>query len=1075
MPITMPTYRFPFTSISIGLLIVPLLLFILPFGIVQAQDTFKGTIFLDHSGNGALDGQDYGHPVIRVNLYDDVNGDCLLDSGDNLLDQTTTDLDGNYSLSTLYAPDTIDYEKRLTNEPYDAEENISTGAVSLNDKMISLGERAGQSTLVGLKISSIGINRGVTITNAYLRFRAADNHTNPANLTIKGELTDYAVTFSTTTNDISNRTTTTASTNWVPGNWDNGKFYDSDDISAVIQEIIDQPQWEKDNPMAFIISGTGERSIFAEDSLHTSVVLYLSYVHPNASSHTVYVVNGSDDAEEDAAGANVGDVSTGSSDLELVNDGVDQIIGMRFRDIWIPTGKYVSNAYIEFQAKYTESTLTNLTIRGDSSINPLTFDTDTAYHISSRNTTSSSATWNISTTWNSDSYYQSPDLSAIMNEIRDMEGWQNGTNMGFIISGSGKRTVYSYNSSGTAPKLYYELSDLPKSGNNYLVELSTDDLLPSSTMTLPSGTNIQCLNQGLGASTNVDFGFHGENAVCYGVSNHDMPSILSIMNRASGIDAKIGNDIDYADIEAIALDLGGTSMFAFNGGQLVTLDLSTGQYSDLPNPVGSGDGVSGSTTFNDLDAMSYDPLTGKLWAAERKSGSSAWDLLIQVDPVTGLLVNDAFGTGNDYVLIKDNAEVIPRDIDDFAIDPSNGTLYGVANGGAGYIDILVQIDKNTGIATMIDTIKQSDGSYVGDMEGFGFTNFGLLIGVTGEGSVTMDNTQWVIDLNTAIATKVGTYSYGADYESCDCLASKENRIEGTAYEDANSNGIQDGGESGFENITVYLYIDQNNDGLVDGSDELVDSTLTASDGSYAFVTGSNIDFVLSIDTADLPPSSNIMTTDNHESALFDGNYGGLTDGSNDFGASSAPLPVELERFYGESIHCNTQVYWTSVSEQKFSHYDLEKSMDGSTFSKIKTIRSANSESGQTYQYTDEAAGTINYYRLKMVDLDGSYTYSETLVIKVDCKSIIDQKMLVYPNPIGKHDTKLQVKFESTEEAVNLIIFDARGKALQNLPLKVEKGWNYVRIDTSIFPSGTYFIAKHAEGKRQQIQKFIIQE
>ena len=81
------------------------------------------------------------------------------------------------------------------------------------------------------------------------------------------------------------------------------------------------------------------------------------------------VVAGSDDAEESASGG----MSLTSSDLELVYDGSNQRVGMRFTSVAVPRGATITHAYLQFEADETQSELTNLAIQGQAADNAAVF------------------------------------------------------------------------------------------------------------------------------------------------------------------------------------------------------------------------------------------------------------------------------------------------------------------------------------------------------------------------------------------------------------------------------------------------------------------------------------------------------------------------------------------------------------------------------------------------------------------------------------------------------------------------------------------------------------------------------
>lgn len=174
----------------------------------------------------------------------------------------------------------------------------------------------------------------------------------------------------------------------------------------------------------------------------------------------VRVTQSSDDAEEDAPD---GSVSLSSSDLEMTMESVQQIVGMRFASVAIPTGATITSAYIQFTADESQSETTALTIRGQAADTPATFS-HTTYSVSGRTKTSASVSWSPGpwTQGDATTTQRTPELKAIVQEIVDRKGWSKGNPMAFIITGTGKRVADSFDGdANTAPKLHVELSTQP--------------------------------------------------------------------------------------------------------------------------------------------------------------------------------------------------------------------------------------------------------------------------------------------------------------------------------------------------------------------------------------------------------------------------------------------------------------------------------------------------------------------------------------------------------------------------------------------------------------------------------------
>ncbi|MCP4257410.1 MAG: hypothetical protein GY774_07755 [Planctomycetes bacterium] len=203
----------------------------------------------------------------------------------------------------------------------------------------------------------------------------------------------------------------------------------------------------------------------------TSFVLVLSLISTNVLFGIEVIERrisaGSDDAEE-AVNPGFQDAYNTSSDLEITDDNVDnggrQIIGMNFRDISIVSGAKISSAYIEFVCDETKDGTEDafLLISGHLTANPDGF-TD-PFTISDRPMTQAKVPWEPEPWTAVGQISQTVDISSIIQELIDQEGWASGNAIEIIISEdtskpefTGSRTAESFNGSEPeAPLLHIE-------------------------------------------------------------------------------------------------------------------------------------------------------------------------------------------------------------------------------------------------------------------------------------------------------------------------------------------------------------------------------------------------------------------------------------------------------------------------------------------------------------------------------------------------------------------------------------------------------------------------------------------
>jgi len=141
----------------------------------------------------------------------------------------------------------------------------------------------------GLRFTGMDIPQGATITNAYIRFRAYNGpYLEKATLNIIGlvdNADDNPDTFTSTYGNISGRSTT-SSTNqvtWAPGNWPSGSYDNSPSLSAIVQELVNDPDWgdaDSEKTIAFRITRSSDayRSAYSYDTSSASApTLYVEY------------------------------------------------------------------------------------------------------------------------------------------------------------------------------------------------------------------------------------------------------------------------------------------------------------------------------------------------------------------------------------------------------------------------------------------------------------------------------------------------------------------------------------------------------------------------------------------------------------------------------------------------------------------------------------------------------------------------------------------------------------------------------------------------------------------------------
>lgn len=262
------------------------------------------------------------------------------------------------------------------------------------------------------------------------------------------------------------------------------------------------------------------------------------------------------------------------------------------------------------------------------------------------------------------------------------------------------------------------------------------------------------------------------------------------------------------------------------------------------------------------------------------------------------------------------------------------------------------------------------------------------------------------------------------------------------WHDTNGNGIQDAGENGLV-TTVTLFNTTTN--------TVVATTMSNSDGVYIF-TNVTPDYY-KLHFAPIPgyfrsPTNN---TNNPWGELADSDpyQDGWTDefpldfnlNSVDAGYTTV-LPIKLKSFNAFIKKSISNLSFTTVSEINNAGFDIERSADGITFEKISWVDghgSTTEEKHYTFTDTKPLLG-LNYYRLRQVDYDGRYEYSQIVNIEN-----ISKEQYLYPNPANETIHLINVSGAYVIKSIDGTIF-GQGVLIQNNP-----------IDISYLPSGTFLL------------------
>jgi hypothetical protein len=177
------------------------------------------------------------------------------------------------------------------------------------------------------------------------------------------------------------------------------------------------------------------------------------------------------------------------------------------------------------------------------------------------------------------------------------------------------------------------------------------------------------------------------------------------------------------------------------------------------------------------------------------------------------------------------------------------------------------------------------------------------------------------------------------------------------------------------------------------------------------------------------------------------------------------VPVELASFTGSVIGNAVQLQWITASELNNYGFEIERSINNDEFVTIGFVK-GNGTTTETnyYSYTDKPFESANLkinYRLKQIDYDGTYSYSNVVNVEFNVPREFSLSQN-YPNPFNP-STRIKYSI-ATDGKVTLKVYDLMGSEVATLVDEFRPSGNHeIVFDASGLTSGTYFYTLTADG------------
>jgi len=188
----------------------------------------------------------------------------------------------------------------------------------------------------------------------------------------------------------------------------------------------------------------------------------------------------------------------------------------------------------------------------------------------------------------------------------------------------------------------------------------------------------------------------------------------------------------------------------------------------------------------------------------------------------------------------------------------------------------------------------------------------------------------------------------------------------------------------------------------------------------------------------------------------------------DFIDAQGLLPVNFTAFTATNLGKTIGLNWSTGTESDNDFYAVERSADGEVFTEIGRVNGAGeSRDNNDYDFTDdEPLSGLNYYRLRQVDFDGSFSFSNVVFIQND--AALEAEVKVFPNP-ASGQTVVNVSGDWASEMVAATLLDINGRALQAWKQATNSSET---IYLATLSSGVYQLLL-TDGTNQRVQRLVV--
>ena len=192
-----------------------------------------------------------------------------------------------------------------------------------------------------------------------------------------------------------------------------------------------------------------------------------------------------------------------------------------------------------------------------------------------------------------------------------------------------------------------------------------------------------------------------------------------------------------------------------------------------------------------------------------------------------------------------------------------------------------------------------------------------------------------------------------------------------------------------------------------------------------------------------------------------------------FGSTTTPLPILMNSFTGIEKDCQAYLKWSTALEQNANGFEVQQSLNGIDYMTVDFVKANGVPSGYAISIPQTAQQA--FYRIKQEDLDGSFTYSIIISVKLDCIAN-GETLAVYPNPVQTGgNIGLKYIVPAAKGEAQMQIFDMAGRVVYSRIVQVNSGLNLYTIPSVGLAKGIYTLFIMGDGWRTAGVKVVKSE